>query len=699
LAQRRHFRFEPTEISRFEISHKLISGEDLGVNKGFKVMKKYCLLLISLLFVVVGLSTTPSISQAQTYPAWAPNVAYSVGQQVTYGGHLYKCIQAHTSLVGWEPPNVPALWQDEGVYTGGGVTATSVPPTAIPSTSVPPTALGSPVGPVGYMLCAAENGTCAFSGTASVAFGARGAFNYIMATNSIACNTATFGDPISGVAKSCYSSPAGYTFCANENSTCTFSGSMRVIYGANGTSTTAGGFHSTIATNSAACNNATFGDPLSGVAKGCYYHSLVGLGPVGYILCAAENGTCAFSGTANVAYGANNAFKYATATNSIACNNATFGDPLSGVAKACYYGPAGYTLCAAENGTCAFSGTASVAYGANGTSTNPGGFNYQFATNSIACNNATFGDPIPGVGKSCYYLVGNYAPPTPTFVPPTLTPTNTSFWGDTSTIPAAHNVMTFGFLNRTNGKYPDSQVYWSFNGQTHSIAEQPYFDMPANSSGRMYFYLGSPTSQYQDFIEFTIAPAQFNGNTTLVDGFGLKIAMRLHTSSGFDQAVGEDQTTFQEDRSVTFQKFMNEVPAEFKNLAVEQAPYHIPAPAHPGDTYFAAGGQYGTYFNSYAASVGANATTQDIFNCSGAVLATNSALCSALNRHVAQLPQSQWATPSLFYQAAPANYYAQFWHNHSLGGLAYGFPYDDYGNQSTYLAQPNPQWMLIAIGW
>ncbi|WP_349290090.1 carbohydrate-binding protein [Thermoanaerobacterium thermosaccharolyticum] len=23
----------------------------------------------------------------------------------------YKCIQAHTSLVGWEPPNVPALWQ------------------------------------------------------------------------------------------------------------------------------------------------------------------------------------------------------------------------------------------------------------------------------------------------------------------------------------------------------------------------------------------------------------------------------------------------------------------------------------------------------------------------------------------------------------------------------------------------------------
>ncbi|HEU4426105.1 MAG TPA: carbohydrate-binding protein, partial [Pilimelia sp.] len=27
------------------------------------------------------------------------------------GGASYRCIQAHTSLTGWEPPNVPALWQ------------------------------------------------------------------------------------------------------------------------------------------------------------------------------------------------------------------------------------------------------------------------------------------------------------------------------------------------------------------------------------------------------------------------------------------------------------------------------------------------------------------------------------------------------------------------------------------------------------
>lgn len=42
--------------------------------------------------------------------AWAAGVAYAVGQRVTYNGATYECRQAHTSLLGWEPPNVPALW-------------------------------------------------------------------------------------------------------------------------------------------------------------------------------------------------------------------------------------------------------------------------------------------------------------------------------------------------------------------------------------------------------------------------------------------------------------------------------------------------------------------------------------------------------------------------------------------------------------
>ena len=53
--------------------------------------------------------------------------------------------------------------------------------------------------------------------------------------------------------------------------------------------------------------------------------------------CADENGTCTFSGTYEVCYGANSSFICKTVTDSIACNNTAFGsDPISGVAKACY---------------------------------------------------------------------------------------------------------------------------------------------------------------------------------------------------------------------------------------------------------------------------------------------------------------------------------------------------------------------------
>jgi uncharacterized protein YndB with AHSA1/START domain len=287
---------------------------------------------------------------------------------------------------------------------------------------------------------------------------------------------------------------------------------------------------------------------------------------------------------------------------------------------------------------------------------------------------------------------------------PSPTPTATgspnpppdSFWGDTSTIPAAQNVVMVKILNRTNGHYPDSQVYWSFNGQTHSIAEQQYVDMAANSAGRMYFYLGAPNSQYFDFIEFTVGASVFNGNTTRVDAFGLKLAMRLHAHDGYDVSVGEDFNTFQEDRSVTFQRFMNAVPAEFKPLATVSAPFRIPAPGSYAG--FQAGGANANYFTAYASSVGVNESTSNIFGCAGS-MAGNPTMCAALNRHTAQLPTAQQQAPANFYLAAPANYYAKFWHDNAINHLAYGFPYDDVGGQSSFISHGSPQFLLVAVGW
>jgi glycosyl hydrolase family 64 (putative beta-1,3-glucanase) len=296
------------------------------------------------------------------------------------------------------------------------------------------------------------------------------------------------------------------------------------------------------------------------------------------------------------------------------------------------------------------------------------------------------------------------------------------FW-DASAIPPAKNVMIFKFLNRTNGKYQDSEVYWSFKSgsisETHSIAEQPTYDMPANASGRMYFYLcaaddttcaGDPTkSQYYDFIEHTIGPTQYNGNTTRVDAFGLKIAMRLHCADGYDRAVGEDQPTFLEDRAATFQAFVDEAPAEFKPLAQAPfAPYRI---VQPGAGGFDAGGANATYYDSFVDTVWANnGITIAKPGPNGAGLAMYPDLSAAIYRHVGDkagsfdmggmlLDKTLWADSSTFYQAAPADYYARFWHERALDGKAYGFPYDDVGGYSSYLSHASPQYMLVAVGW
>ncbi len=270
----------------------------------------YVILVLAVLLGLVFVAPVSAAPARADRGAWAPNVAYAVNDTVTYAGSTYKCLQAHTSLTGWEPPNAPSLWQ---LVTGGG---------------------GGSVGPSGYTFCANENGTCSFSGTASVAYGANGAFNYKTATNSIACNNATFGDPISGTVKACYYQPtttSNWTNCAGENGTCSFSGTQQVRYGS-------GSFYSTrTATGSIACNNATFGDPNFGVAKSCDYRSTVGSGgfsPSGWTQCAGENGTCSVTG--QVVYGANGWFSQRSASGSIGCNNSTFGDPIPGTAKACY---------------------------------------------------------------------------------------------------------------------------------------------------------------------------------------------------------------------------------------------------------------------------------------------------------------------------------------------------------------------------
>ncbi|MEV4513171.1 alpha-L-rhamnosidase C-terminal domain-containing protein [Dactylosporangium sp. NPDC049525] len=117
--------------------------------------------------------------------------------------------------------------------------------------------------------------------------------------------------------------------------------------------------------------------------------------------CAGETGTCAFSGTQTVAYGAAGRYAYATLTGGTTCGNGVFGDPIPNVSKSCYLlapPPANttWTQCATETATCAFAGAATAAYGANGQ------FKYATLSGGTACGNGVFGDPVPGTGKACY---------------------------------------------------------------------------------------------------------------------------------------------------------------------------------------------------------------------------------------------------------------------------------------------------------
>jgi len=131
-------------------------------------------------------------------------------------------------------------------------------------------------------------------------------------------------------------------------------------------------------------------------------------GIVGYTFCGSEYASCALSGTMDMAYGAQGSYVFKSSlSGTVACGNGTFGsDPAYGSTKNCYTrphstggGPAGFTYCAGEGGTCSATGDVDVAYGAAaGTYIVKSG-----VVGSIGCNTTAFGgDPAYGWSKGCY---------------------------------------------------------------------------------------------------------------------------------------------------------------------------------------------------------------------------------------------------------------------------------------------------------
>lgn len=52
-----------------------------------------------------------SVQPALEGRVWQPSLSVQIGDVYSYAGFLWRCLQAHTTQTGWEPDKVPALWR------------------------------------------------------------------------------------------------------------------------------------------------------------------------------------------------------------------------------------------------------------------------------------------------------------------------------------------------------------------------------------------------------------------------------------------------------------------------------------------------------------------------------------------------------------------------------------------------------------
>lgn len=66
-----------------------------------------------------SLPDATALTAVDLHPGWAGGIAYETGYKVRFEGVLYRCIQAHSSLPGWEPENAASLWvRIEQIHSG-----------------------------------------------------------------------------------------------------------------------------------------------------------------------------------------------------------------------------------------------------------------------------------------------------------------------------------------------------------------------------------------------------------------------------------------------------------------------------------------------------------------------------------------------------------------------------------------------------
>lgn len=68
-------------------------------------------MLIPMQINTLAVDDNTALRMTAFYPEWAIDTSYSIGFKVQRNGKLYRVVQAHTSLAGWEPENAVSLWE------------------------------------------------------------------------------------------------------------------------------------------------------------------------------------------------------------------------------------------------------------------------------------------------------------------------------------------------------------------------------------------------------------------------------------------------------------------------------------------------------------------------------------------------------------------------------------------------------------
>jgi len=293
----------------------------------------------------------------------------------------------------------------------------------------------------------------------------------------------------------------------------------------------------------------------------------------------------------------------------------------------------------------------------------------------------------------------------------------------------ATNGNFYEFVNSTK-KFTDEQISWSFGerGPYTTFAQSRKAPPRMGGGGRMYFKIEAPeggggkSRVYKDFIEFTHNNVGWHGNTTQVDEFVIPLTIELFQANGTSQKCG-----ITESRASLFEAFKRDAPREFQSCLKDGERIVSPCRAD-----FKKGMANANYFEKYIDEVWAMYATEKttpggwkgkvvdgslIFSKAGkkdyvlhkkpttqdVLLGQNELgkspdFCSAINRHVLADP-GDWRDARSYYKAEPYNFYARFFHDHSIRHLAYGFCYDDFNQQASYFAGRNPTRLVVTIYW